>query len=104
MYSQKDYQTTASQQLRADPALPEALDKIQNAALLEGHNLADVLLAETEQRNDQLLQKRWKINLAGKEITLHDKLSKICKSVQAFKDMGSQIAGLNPLQQAWSLV
>ena len=35
--------------------------------------------------------------LAGKEITLHDKLNMICKSIQALKDMGSQIAGLDPL-------
>ena len=97
LYSHKDYWTIASQKLRAEPALAEALDRIQAAALLEGHNLADVLLSETEKRKNQLLQKRWKINLAGKEITLHDKLSKICKSVQGFKDMGSQVAGLDPL-------
>ena len=77
--------------------MAEALDRIQKAALLEGHNLADVLLAETEQRKNQLLKKRWKINLAGNEITLHDKLTKICKYVQGFKDMGSQVAGLDPL-------
>ena len=87
----------AAQKLRAEPALAEALDRIQTAALLQGHNLAEVLLSETEKRKSQLLQKRWKINFAGKEITLHDKLSKICKSVQGFKDMGSQVAGLDPL-------
>lgn len=35
--------------------------------------------------------------LAGKEIILHDKVNMICKSIQALKDMGSQIAGLDPL-------
>ena len=52
---------------------------------------------ETERGKDQILEKRWKIKLAGKEVVLHDKLSMICKSIQAFKDTGSQIAGLDPL-------
>ena len=77
--------------------MAEALLKIQNAALLEGQNLAEVLLVETEKRKNQLLEKRWKIKLAGKQIVLHDKLSMICKSIQAFKDMGSEVAGLDPL-------
>lgn len=48
---------------------------------------------ETERRKAQLLEKRWKI----KGVILHDKLSMICKSIQAFKDMGSQVAGLDPV-------
>ena len=82
---------------KEEPALVEALHEIQGKASRKDESLVDTLLTETEKRKHQLEQKRLKVTLAGKEIVLQEQLNKIYKAVQVFKELGSTVAGLDPV-------
>lgn len=93
-----DYWRDAAHQLeQSDPALTKALEKIQEAASNHSQPLADTLLAETSKRRDQLVERRWKIRLAGREHFIREKLESIIKSIQAFKELGNTASALDPL-------
>ena len=90
----------ALQLQKEDPALAEALREIQRKASRKDESLVDTLLTEIRRRKDRLEQKRLKVTLANKEIVLYEQMSKIYKAVQVFKDLGGQIAGLDPMHTA----
>ena len=87
----------ALQLQKEEPALAEALHEIQGEASRKDESIVDTLLTETERRKHQLEQKRFKVTLANKEIVLYEQLSKIYKAVQVFKELGGQVAGLDPV-------
>ena len=64
---------------------------------MDGQDFVDTILSDVEQKKDQLEQKRWKVTFAGKEVIIREQLNKIIKAVQVSKDLGSAIAGLDPL-------
>ncbi|KAL8784774.1 MAG: hypothetical protein Q9195_008910, partial [Heterodermia aff. obscurata] len=82
---------------KEEPALADTLHEIQKKASRKDESLVETLLTETGKRKHQLEEKRLKLTLGNKEIILHKQLSKIYKAVQGFKDLGGQIAGLDPV-------
>ena len=64
---------------------------------MDGRDFVDIILSDVEQKKAQLKQKRWKVTFAGKEVIIREQLNKIIKAVQVSKDLGSAIAGLDPL-------
>ena len=82
---------------KEEPALAEVLREIQGKVSRKDESLVDTLLTETDNRKRQLEKKRLKVKLGNKEIVLYEQLSKIYKAVQGFKELGSAIAGLEPV-------
>lgn len=80
-----------------DFRLAEALSRIQRAVSPKGEDLIDRLLAEVELSRARLVERRWKLNIAGKEIVLRDQLDKIVKAIQAFKDAGNAAVNVDPI-------
>ena len=93
-----DYWSDAVRKLELeDPSFVKALHKVQDKASLQGQNLAESLLAETQKRREKLIDRRLKMTIGGREHVIREKFDGIIKSVQAFKDLVSATASLDPM-------
>ena len=91
------WRDAARQVEQDDPALMKTLYRIQEKASSQGQTLADKLLAETQKSRERLIERRWKVRFAGRELVIREKLESIIKSIQAFKDLGSSAAAIDPI-------
>ena len=60
-------------------------------------DLPSRILEETEKSKARLEERRWKLIFGEKEIVLYSQFNKIIKFVQAFKDVTTSAAGLDPV-------
>ena len=79
------------------PSVAEGLRKLLEAVPSSSKDLPSRILEETEKSKARLEERRWKLILAEKEILLYNQFNKIIKFVQAFKDVTTSAAGLDPV-------
>ena len=81
----------------ARATLAKSLHKVEQHISTQAVNLVDKILAEAESSRPHLIERRLTITLTGNELVVHDQLDKIMKATQAFEDVGSATAKLDPL-------
>lgn len=93
-----NYWARAMLELQVDqPSVILVFSELQIQQTSSNVSVIDSLLSEVNLRKGELEEKRWKHKFGDKTFVLHDQLIKIAKAVQAFKDLGGTLAGLDPI-------
>jgi hypothetical protein len=97
--SKKDYWQLAVDQLQAeDSSIAEQITGVQQAAAAAGDiDFTAQLLRTTQQGQQELESKRWKIGTGSGEIVLRDQFDRLVKAVTLFKDVGNAAGSIDPL-------
>ena len=97
--AKKDYWQLAVDQLQEeDSAVADQIAGVQQAAAAAANaDFAAQLLHTTQQGQQELESKRWKISTASREIVLRDQFDRLVKAVTLFKDVGNAAGSIDPL-------
>jgi len=94
----QDYWRLAVEKLKdEEPSLSDAITALQHAASEVGNDFAAELLLATKRSQNELVAKRWRFAVGGREVVLRDQLDKIIKAVTLFKDLGGAVGSIDPL-------
>jgi hypothetical protein len=97
--SKKDYWRLAVDQLQEeDASVADQIKGVQQAAAAAGNaDFTAQLLHTTQQGQQELEFKRWKITTGSREIVLRDQFDRLKKAVTLFKDVGNAAGSIDPL-------
>jgi hypothetical protein len=79
-------------------SLAEQITGVQQAAAAAGNSdFAAQLLHITQQGQQELESKRWKISAGSRKIVLRDQFDRLVKAITLFKDVGNAAGSIDPL-------
>lgn len=77
--------------------MADGIEKISEQTASQSEATVDILLAKIKDKHDQTKEEQWSVKLAGRDIVIREKLNKIFKAVQTFKELGASLTSLDPI-------
>jgi hypothetical protein len=96
--TKKDYWQLAVDQLQLeDSSIADQIAGVRQAAAAGNTDFAAQLLHTTQQGQQELESKRWKISTGSREVVLRGQFDRLVKAITLFKDVGNAAGSIDPL-------
>ena len=95
----KDYWQLALDELqKEDSSIKGQVDAVQRAAAEAGNaDFATQLLRTTQQEQEELESKRWKISVGSRKVVLRDHFDRLVKAITFIKEISNAIGNVDPV-------